>query len=66
MKFASFGDSIIFLAVKWRGSGVCRNVLPGCIPRGGSSLATFLILQSEEEDLVSKSKFYDRERTKEQ
>ena len=64
MKFTSFGDSIIFLAVKWRVHGVCRSALPGRIPRGGSSLAAFLILQSGEEHLVSKSKFYGRERTK--
>lgn len=64
MKFALFGDSVISLAVRWRVSGVCRNALPGHIPRGGSSLATFLILPSGEEDLESKSRFCERERTK--
>ena len=64
MKFASFGDSVIFLAVKWRVPGICRNVLSGDVPRGDSSLAAFLIVQSGDERSVNKPKFHDRERTK--
>lgn len=36
---------------------ICRNALSGAIPKGGSTLAVFLILQSGEERSVNKSEF---------
>ena len=38
--------------------------MSGYVPRGGSSLATFFILQSGDECSIYKPMFCDRERTK--